>query len=129
MSAAHLGNRLLTTLYLIRHAQSLPLPEQAEPDWALSPLGENQARALVAVLGPLGIQRLYCSPYRRCRATLAPFAKEVEIDVALDEGLRERRIAAVWMSDFREVWRRSWEDFSYAHEGGESSLVCRTRIA
>ena len=119
----------MTTIYLIRHAQALPLPEQAEPDWALSPLGEHQARALVAVLGPLGIRRLYCSPYRRCRATLAPFAEKTEIGVMLDPGLRERRIAAVWMSDFRDVWRRSWEDFSYALEGGESSLVCRARIA
>jgi 2,3-bisphosphoglycerate-dependent phosphoglycerate mutase len=119
----------LTTLYLIRHAQALPLPEQNEPDWALSSLGESQARALVAVLDPLGIRRLYCSPYRRCWATLAPFGHAAGVDVALDEGLRERRIAAVWMSDFREVWRRSWEDFSYAHEGGESSQVCRARIA
>jgi 2,3-bisphosphoglycerate-dependent phosphoglycerate mutase len=119
----------LTTIYLIRHAQALPLPEQAEPGWALSSLGESQARSLVAVLGPLGIRRLYCSPYRRCRATLAPFAEQAEIEVVLDPGLRERRIAAVWMSDFRDVWRRSWEDFSYALDGGESSLVCRARIA
>ena len=120
---------MITTLYLIRHAQALPLPEQDEPDWALSPIGERQARALVNVLGSFGIQRLYCSPYRRCRATLAPFATEAEIDVALDEGLRERRIAAMWISDFREVWQRSWADFSYALPGGEPSLICRTRIA
>lgn len=119
----------MTTLYLIRHAQALPLPVQDEPDWALSPLGEQQALALAAVLVPLGIQRLSCSPYRRCCATLAPFARQEGIDVVMDPGLRERRIAAVWMSDFREVWRRSWGDFSYAHEGGESSLVCRARIA
>ena len=119
----------MTTIYLIRHAQALPLPEQDEPGWALSPLGESQARALIAVLGPLGIRRLYCSPYRRCRATLAPFAEQAEIEIVLDPGLRERRIAAVWMSDFRDVWRRSWADFSYALEGGESSLVCRARIA
>jgi len=27
------------------------------------------------------------------------------------------------------VWRRSWEDFSYALEGGESSWTCRHRIS
>ena len=119
----------LTTLYLIRHAQSLPYPHLAEPDWALSPRGEDQARELVRILQPLGIRHLYCSPYRRCRATLAPFAREAEIDVVLDPGLRERRIAAVWMSDFRDVWRSSWADFSYQVEGGESSWTCRERIA
>jgi 2,3-bisphosphoglycerate-dependent phosphoglycerate mutase len=119
----------LTTLYLIRHAQALPLPEQDEPDWSLSPNGEQQALGLVPVLRALEIQRLYCSPYRRCRDTLAPFAKAAKIDVILDPGLRERRIAAVWIGDFRDVWRRSWEDFSYALEGGESSLVCQARVA
>lgn len=119
----------MTTLYLIRHAQALPLPEQAEPDWALSPTGERQACALVPVLQPFGIRRLYCSPYRRCRATFAPFAGQAGLDVALDSGLRERRISGAWVGDFRDAWRRSWEDFSYALEGGESSLVCRARIA
>jgi 2,3-bisphosphoglycerate-dependent phosphoglycerate mutase len=119
----------LTTLYLIRHAQALPRPEQSEPDWLLSPLGEDQARKLLSVLAPLGIQRLYSSPYRRCRETLAPFAEAAGLDLALDAGLRERRIASVWMSDFRETWRRSWEDFSYALDGGESSWTCRERIA
>ena len=37
----------LTTLYLIRHAQALPLPVQDEPDWALSPLGEIVAHYVV----------------------------------------------------------------------------------
>jgi 2,3-bisphosphoglycerate-dependent phosphoglycerate mutase len=119
----------LTTLYLIRHAQSLPHPDQAEPDWPLSAVGEKQARGLVAALQPLGIRRLYCSPYRRCRDTLAPFADAAGLDVVPDAGLRERRIAAGWISDFRDVWRRSWEDFSYALEGGESSWTCRERIA
>ena len=119
----------LTTLYLIRHAQSLPLPEQPEPEWRLSPLGEEQASGLVPILQSLGIRRLYCSPYRRCRETLLPFARQAGIDLMLDPGLRERRIAAAWMSDFREVWRRSWADFSHVLEGGESSWICRERIA
>jgi 2,3-bisphosphoglycerate-dependent phosphoglycerate mutase len=119
----------VTTLYLIRHAQSLPHPDQAEPDWPLSSLGEDQSRGLVTVLQPLGLQHLYCSPYRRCRATLAPFAEAAGLEVAIDVGLRERRISNQWQSDFRDVWRRSWQDFSYALEGGETSWICRHRIA
>jgi len=119
----------MTTLYLIRHAQALPLPGQDEPDWALSPVGERQARALVPVLAGLGLQRLYCSPYRRCRDTLAPYARHAGIDVAVDDGLRERRIAGAWLNDFRDFWRRSWADFAYALDGGESSQLCRDRIA
>jgi len=118
----------VTTLYLIRHAQSLPQADQPEPDWPLSAAGEAQARGLGAVLPPLGIQRLYCSPYRRCRDTLGPFARAAGLEVVLDEGLRERRIAGGWISDFREVWRRSWEDLDYALEGGETSRVCQQRM-
>ena len=119
---------MTTTLYLIRHAQSLPHPEVPEADWQLSPVGAAQATGLAPILGALGIRRLYSSPYRRCRDTLAPFAAQAGLEVALDAGLRELRIAGVWMSDFRDVWRRSWADFSYALAGGETSWVCRERI-
>lgn len=120
---------MATTLYLVRHAQSLPLPEQAESDWRLSPAGEAQARGLVPILAGLGVRRVYSSPYRRCRDTLAPFSAALGAELMLHEGLRERRIATQWMADFREVWRRSWGNFSFVLDGGESSWTCRERIA
>ncbi|HTZ21573.1 MAG TPA: histidine phosphatase family protein [Opitutaceae bacterium] len=118
----------MTTIYLVRHAQSRPLAHQPEPEWTLSPVGLQQAQGLVPVLGALGIRRVYSSPYRRCLATLGPFAAAHGIEITLHEGLRERTIARRWVPDFRDVWRRSWEDFSYALEGGESSWACRARI-
>jgi 2,3-bisphosphoglycerate-dependent phosphoglycerate mutase len=119
----------VTTIYLIRHAQSQPHPEVPEADWPLSAVGEEQAKGLVAVLRPLGIRRIYSSPFRRCRDTLAPFAQATGLDLALHAGLRERRIAGQWISDFREVWWRSWADFEFALPGGESSTTCRDRMA
>lgn len=123
------NNNFMTTLYLVRHAQSLPLPHVAEEEWALSPTGEEQALALVPVMRALGIARVYSSPFRRCRATLAPFAAEAGLAVALHDGLRERRLSAGWIGDFRDVWQRSWADFSYQLEGGECSWTCRERVA
>jgi 2,3-bisphosphoglycerate-dependent phosphoglycerate mutase len=119
----------VTTVYLVRHAQAHPHPDQPEPDWPLSAVGEGQARGLVPILQRLGVQRAFTSPYRRCRDTLAPFAAAAGLANTLHPGLRERRIAPQWQCDFREVWRRSWEDFSYALEGGEDSWTCRSRIA
>jgi len=119
---------MTTTVYLVRHAQSQPLAHQPEPDWELSPVGAEQARGLVPILAALGVRRAYSSPYRRCRETLRPFVETHRCELAMHEGLRERRIAGQWMPDFRDVWRRSWEDFSYALEGGESSWACRARI-
>jgi 2,3-bisphosphoglycerate-dependent phosphoglycerate mutase len=118
-----------TTIFLVRHAQSLPLPDQPEPDWVLSAVGENQARGLAAILAGLGVRHAYTSPYVRCRQTLTPFAASAGIELLVHEGLRERRIAGRWLPDFRDVWRQSWADFSYALEGGESSWTCRARIA
>lgn len=119
----------MTTLYLIRHAQSRPLAHQPEREWRLSEVGTEQARGLVGVLGRLGVQRIYTSPYQRSRDTLSPFAAAHGLEVTLHEGLRERRIAGQWLADFREVWQRSWADFSHALEGGENSWTCRSRIA
>lgn len=119
----------MTTLYLVRHAQSLPLAHQSEPEWRLSDVGTAQARGLVGVLRALGVQRVYTSPYQRCRDTLAPFAAAHGIELALHDGLRERRVAGHRVMDFREWWTRSWADFSYALEGGEDSWTCRTRMA
>ena len=119
---------MTTTIYLVRHAQSQPLAHQSEPDWDLSALGVEQARGLVPVLASLGVRRAYSSPYRRCRETLRPFVETHALELGLHEGLRERRFADQWMPGFRDAWRRSWEDFSYALEGGESSWACRERI-
>jgi 2,3-bisphosphoglycerate-dependent phosphoglycerate mutase len=119
----------VTTIYLIRHAQSQPSPDVPEPDWPLSAVGVGQARGLVGVLQPLGIQRIYSSPFRRCRDTLAPFAHAAGLEVALHDGLRERLISPTWMSDFRDIWWRSWADLDFALPGGESSTACRARVA
>ncbi|HVU36522.1 MAG TPA: histidine phosphatase family protein [Opitutaceae bacterium] len=118
-----------TVLYLVRHAQAQPLPAVAESEWALSAHGQMQARALVPILTALGIQRVYSSPFRRSQDTLRPFAEENEIPLLVHDGLRERRLATSWIGDFRPVWERSWADFSYALDGGENSLVCRSRMA
>lgn len=100
-----------------------------EPEWALSERGEQQADALVPILAALGIEHVYSSPFRRCRDTLRPFAERTGVPLTIHPGLRERCLSSQWLGDFREVWERSWADFSFALEGGESSRTCRDRIA
>lgn len=120
---------MTTTVYLVRHAQSQPRCEQPDCEWELSPTGQRQARALIEVLAPLGIEHAYTSPFRRCRDTLAPFAQARGLPLETHDGLRERRISHEWIPDFREVWQRSWADFSYTLAGGECSWTCLRRIA
>lgn len=120
---------MLTSLYILRHAQAQPVRGTAEPDWALSPRGEQQAGELASVLRTLGITQAYSSPFRRCRDTIAPFTRATGLPLQVHDGLRERCLSRQWIGDFREIWRRSWEDLSFALPDGESSLVCRDRMA
>lgn len=117
-----------TTVYLVRHAQAQPLPHQSEPEWELSETGRAQAESLVPVLAALGIQRVYTSPFRRTRDTIHPFCAASGIAAIVHDGLRERCLSQEWIGDFRDVWRRSWSDLSFALAGGESSLACRARV-
>lgn len=119
---------MTTTLYLVRHCQSHPAPETAEPDWPLSEHGHHQAQALVPVLTELRPDVIVSSPYRRCLQTLAPTARHLGLSVWIDPALRERLLSPAWLPDLREVWRRSWQDLSFALAGGESSLACRERV-
>lgn len=117
-----------TTLYLIRHAQSYPQSGLADSEWPLSETGVRQANALVPLLGLLGIEEVFTSPYRRCIETIHPFCDYSGKAFRHEDGLRERKITPGWVPNFSEIWRRSWEDFSFALPGCEDSLSCRARI-
>lgn len=115
-------------IFLIRHAQSHPRASIPHADWPLSDLGRSQAKALVPLLAPLGIEGVISSPYRRCLDTVAPFIGQQQIELHVREDLRERLISHTLIDGFAEVWQRSWEDFHFALPECESSHVAQTRM-
>ncbi len=115
-------------LYLIRHAQSLPKASQPFSDWALSPVGLRQAQELACLLEPLHITRLFSSPYVRSLQTARPFARNCSLPIVVMDGLRERFVVSGGGPPSEEVWRKSWEDFSFAPPGCETSAMAQTRI-
>ena len=117
-----------TTAYLIRHTQSRPSSSIEDPAWPLSRLGVEQAETLSSLLESLDIKSMYSSPYVRCLSTIDPFVRRSELDVTVDEDLRERKLVETIRKDFGEVWRRSWDDFAYALPGCESSLDAQSRF-
>jgi 2,3-bisphosphoglycerate-dependent phosphoglycerate mutase len=117
-----------TTLYLIRHAQSHRSTRVHQSEFPLSTVGLDQARMLVQVLGTLGIEKIYSSPYRRCRETIAPFAEHSALEVKVHEHLHERLIPNAFHAAWAEDWRRSWEDFDLCALGGESQRQAQTRF-
>lgn len=116
------------TLYLIRHAQCLPKKAQRFSDWSLSRVGAQQAEELAGLLEPLEITNVFSSPFIRTIETAKPFAQRNGLVIRVVDDLRERLLTNEAGLPSDEVWRRSWEDFSFCLPGCESSLAAQARI-
>ena len=81
----------MTTVFLLRHAESAPDRGVHESEWPLSAKGEQQALLLKDSLAALDIDRIFSSPYKRAVATVAPFARNHSIKITIAEDLRERK--------------------------------------
>ncbi len=110
---------------LIRHATST----SHSPDAPLSDPGYAQAAGLVPLLTRLQAGPLYTSPYRKAQDTITPYAIACSQPVTILEGLRERLLSPVDLPDWQDHVRRSFEDPTYAPEGGESHMDLQHRAA
>jgi 2,3-bisphosphoglycerate-dependent phosphoglycerate mutase len=120
----------VTTLILVRHAQSALDPALPERDWPLSEKGQRQAAELAPVLAELGVDSLASSPYLRAIETLRPYAERAGLNIVVDEDLRERALGG-WMPDVAEVEaavRMMHADLDFQLEGGESGRACIARF-
>ena len=120
----------MTTLILVRHAQSAPDPALPERAWPLSELGRRQAADLPAALAELGVDALASSPYLRAIDTLRPYAEQAGLQISIDEDLRERALGG-WLSNLADVEaavRRMHADLDFQLEGGESGRACVARF-
>jgi len=120
----------MTTLILVRHAQSAPDPALPERDWPLSDNGKQQALDLAPALAELGVNALVSSPYLRAIETLRPYAEHSGLEIAVDEDLRERALGG-WLPDVADVEaaiRNMHADLDFQLEGGESGRACVARF-
>lgn len=73
------SNGMLKTkpLIIIRHAHATPRTDYVGEDGKrpLLPEGKKQAKELVRLLSAYGPKRVFTSPWRRCKDTIAPYAK------------------------------------------------------
>lgn len=96
-------------------------------DAALDPVGEAQAAAVAAAVGPA--DRVVCSPLQRTRSTAAAWGTPVEVDerwIELDYGSLDgtplRDVDA-------DLWRRWRSDVTFEPAGGESLRSLGDRVA
>ncbi len=82
----------MTTIYLIRHGQSMGNLERrllGHTDLPLTDFGKRQAERAAEYLSPFGITRVYSSDLQRAMQTAAPLAARMGLTVVPDAGLRE----------------------------------------
>lgn len=129
--------------YLIRHGESLSNAEgrvQGRADVPLSPLGRRQAEVLAGWARRLdGVTEIWSSPLERARATAAPIAEALGLEVHICAELAELH-AGVFQGHFWDDLERMFPDAvarwrsgdpDYAIPGGESraALAARGRAA
>lgn len=89
-----------TELYLIRHGDAIPGPDEIIPsgaydDLPLSKTGRSQAQALAERLKETRFDAIYSSPLRRCQETAAPLVHQLGLTPELVDGIKEIRLGEV----------------------------------
>lgn len=117
----------MTRVYFVRHAQ----PEHDYEDDRTRPLtaeGREDAKAVLRFFQSMenvGIDRFYCSPYRRSLDTIAESAAFFGKEIITDERLREREKGPG--GNNHGMFRKRWADHDYHEAGGESLRMVRER--
>ena len=114
----------MNTFYLVRHAHVDWTPDENR---SLSERGHQDAKRAAEILLKFPISVIYSSPYLRARQTIAPLSSRLEIDVEIEADLRERRLSEGSVGDFLKAVEATWEDFTFAHPGGEPNSAAQQR--
>jgi len=114
----------MKTLYLVRHCQSTG---QA-PEAPLTETGLGQAERLADFLAALEPDRIVSSPFRRAVQSVEPLAARLGLAIEIDARLRERLLTTA-PGDWREQYRRSFDEVDAVLEGGESTRSAQARAA
>ncbi|AIY73359.1 histidine phosphatase super family protein [Bacillus cereus] len=115
----------MTTIYFVRHAHSTYTKEERERP--LSEKGHLDAENVTRLLKDKHIDVVISSPYKRAIQTVQGIANTYHVSIEIEEDLRERLLSSEPVADFNDAIENVWEDWSFAHEGGESNNVAQRR--
>jgi len=110
-------------LILVRHASATGQEALAE----LTDEGRAQARVLAGLLLPYRMERVISSPFVRATETIRPLCERANLQLETDPRLVERVLSGQPLADWRDHLRRSFDDFDYRLEGGESARAAQRR--
>jgi 2,3-bisphosphoglycerate-dependent phosphoglycerate mutase len=117
-------------IVLVRHAAAVAPsdPRHEQNDRPLAGSGRRDAERLADELAAEAVAAIYSSPYPRAVQTVEPLARRLGLEISLVDDLRERLLSPGALPDWREQLQRSWTDFGYALEHGESSAEAQRRV-
>lgn len=118
-----------TFIYMVRHGHS---PKEGnERTRGLTEKGETDARQLAAILKAEAVNVVTSSPYARSIRTVEKLAHQLGEEIIVFEDLKERvfTLEDERISDRKllPLLEKSFVDFNYSFEGGESNAECQKR--
>lgn len=129
----------MTTLYLIRHAESVANANNllaGRIDYPLSPTGKLDAAAIAQEFATnIEVDLIWCSPLLRAQQTAAPFLVACDAPLRIDERIQEQHMGRFSGKSYPEVEG----DAGYCHDrtsrwdwvpegGGESYRMIAARV-
>lgn len=114
-----------TNIYFARHAHSIYTPD--ELNRPLSERGFKDAERVTKLLSQENITHVISSPYKRALQTVENIAKLSELNILIDEGFRERKLADSSIDNFDEAVLKAWENLNFSLPGGESGYCAQNR--
>jgi 2,3-bisphosphoglycerate-dependent phosphoglycerate mutase len=114
----------LSTIYLVRHAHAEWTPDKNHP---LSARGSEDAVRVANILYEYPIRAIFSSPARRACQTITPLAEWLGLSILMEPDLKERRLGDEVFENFFKAVEVTWQNPSFAHPGGESSVIAQKR--
>ncbi|MGD2158203.1 MAG: histidine phosphatase family protein [Anaerolineales bacterium] len=111
-------------LIFVRHAHADWIPNENRP---LSTRGAQDATHVAEILSNISIQRVFSSPYRRAYQTVEPLSELKNLDITIDERLRERDLGSWEAKSFQDAVHRTWDDFDFSFRDGETNHDTQAR--
>jgi 8-oxo-(d)GTP phosphatase len=108
-------------LIILRHAHATPRADYTGEDGKrpLLPEGKKQAKELVSLLSAYGPKRVFTSPWKRCRDTISPYAKDKKYKI-IERGVLTERGSALGPARTKKVAKKLFQD-------ARSSVLCTHR--
>jgi len=116
---------MITNIYFVRHANSTYTPDELKRP--LSERGLKDAEQVTKLLSEENITHVISSPYKRAIQTVEGIANLLGLNMSIDGGFIERKLADSSVDNFDEVILKYWKDFDFSLQGGETGYLAQDR--